>query len=212
MAKKKTTKKKATKKKATKKKAKASKKKATKKKAKASKKKATKGKALAHGAKAFLDATFNSHPEWSLVAVEGPIEEVAQTLADYRGTTSWTKDATVTQAAKGDGGSARTVAIQLAGEPWTVIVRTLGFVDIEHLQGVVEDAHHVSKKLKTRAISFIGEDTSGAIGYSLFDRGKVQEEAEWTGSGADCMDFFKSLTRDDLPTTDYFGRADAVFR
>jgi hypothetical protein len=79
------------------------------------------------------------------------------------------------------------------------------------LTQVPQEAKELSSRLKTRAITFFAEDTSGAMGYEIFENGKSLESAEWESGG----DFsrFKSTLREEPPlevVEDDF--ADELFR
>src|SRR6185295_19715041 len=79
------------------------------------------------------------------------------------------------------------VVVQVKNSPWAVIYRSILYIDEAHLDAVAEEAKEFSARLNTRAITFIGEDTSGANSYQLFEKGKSLEEAEWEVGG----EFFK---------------------
>jgi len=73
--------------------------------------------------------------------------------------------------------------VQTPGSAWTIILRSVHYVDESQIEGVAEAAKELSARLNTRAISFIGEDTSGANGYKLFEKGKLLEDFEWEANG-----------------------------
>jgi hypothetical protein len=73
--------------------------------------------------------------------------------------------------------------VQVKQNPWTIIFRSLLFVDEAALAGAAEDAKELSARLNTRALSFIGEDTSGANGCKVFEKGKLLEDFEWEVGG-----------------------------
>jgi hypothetical protein len=43
----------------------------------------------------------------------------------------------------------------------------------------MHDAQVISTKLKSRALAFIGHDTSGAMSYFLYDRGRKTGQRDW---------------------------------
>jgi hypothetical protein len=103
------------------------------------------------------------------------------------------------------------VVVQVRNSPWAVVYRSILYLDEAHLEAVAEEAKEFSARLNTRAIKFIGEDTSGANSYQLFEKGKSIEEAEWEAGG----EFFKFKStlrkRPELDkVTDEF--IDAIFR
>jgi len=52
-------------------------------------------------------------------------------------------------------------------------------VTSQQLKEYAEDAKTLSAQLKTRAIAFAAEDTSGSGGYELYERGTQVERAYW---------------------------------
>jgi len=164
------------------------------------------------GVKDFLDFVYDTQAEWSLLAVQAPMESVAIELADLHSGASWLHDVPKKPAADGDDMGLPIIAIvQVTENPWTVVFHEICTVSEEGMQAVNDEASKLSAKLKTKAISFAAEDTSGAVGYKLFDAGKIVEEAEWEDGGS--FSSFKSKLREqpELETVDD-EFADAVFR
>ena len=63
--------------------------------------------------------------------------------------------------------------IQVKTNGWVVVICSLGRLGEEE---VPKAAKKLSAKLKTKAITLIEEDTSGAIGYDLFENGELSEK------------------------------------
>src|SRR6476620_11597288 len=63
----------------------------------------------------------------------------------------------------------------------------------EGLGPMIKHVRKLSSQLKTRALTFLGEDTSGAIGYDLFENGKELEHADFIDGGEWCN--FRSKLR-----------------
>src|SRR5262249_14277418 len=62
--------------------------------------------------------------------------------------------------------------LQLKDNDWTILLRTLG-----HCMEVQNEARELSKRLKTRVYIYLGEGTSGAEEYELFENGESMEKA-----------------------------------
>jgi hypothetical protein len=131
----------------------------------------------------FLKFMHDGQPEWSLVAVKAPAEEVAEELADFRGAKNVFKSVEIKGGAPYEDVEQLVAVVQVKDNPWTIVFRSLLYVDEAAIEHAAEDAKELSGRLSTRAISFIGEDTSGANAYCLFEKGKLLEEAEWEVGG-----------------------------
>src|SRR5215472_9992164 len=124
----------------------------------------------------FLKFMHEGQPEWSLLAVKAPIEEVSEEFADFHGATTVSKDVARKPGADYDDVEPLVAVVQVKGNPWTIIFRSLLYVDESHLEGVAEDAKELSGRLATGAVTFIGEDTSGANAFKHFEKGKLIED------------------------------------
>ncbi len=143
-----------------------------------------KNKAERLGVTDFLEFMYDGEPEWALFAVKAPIEQVSSTFADFREADNRHTDVPH----KAPDGEYDDIAglvsiVQVKGNPWTVVYRSLLYVDEELLEEVAQDAKELSRRLKTRAISFVSEDASGAMGYELFEDGSQVERAVWEVGG-----------------------------
>ncbi len=160
----------------------------------------------------FLNFVYDSQPEWTLLAVQAPLEQAAAAFADLRKTDRWIHDVPIREAADVDDvDSSLAFAVQIRDNPWTVIVRELFYVTEAGLKEIIQDAKALSAKFKTKAIAFSGEDTSGAMEYDLFESGKLLERAQWEEGGEFYV--FKSTLREQ-PALEEVGQefADEVFR
>jgi uncharacterized protein len=121
------------------------------------------------------------HPEWVVVAAEAPIEQVSKLLAAAHSAKQVLRDVPLQPAGKQDDEIAPFVAVaQSADAPWSAAFISLCLpIDEQDLKSAQDDAQMLSAKLKTRALSFIGEDTSGAMAYHLYQNGKEVEHKEW---------------------------------
>jgi hypothetical protein len=142
----------------------------------------------------FLKFMHDGQPEWSLVAIKAPSDEVTDEFADLYGSETVLRDAPRKPSTEKYDDVAEQIAIvQVKDNAWTIIFRSLLYVDEENIERADEDAKELSARLNTRAISFIGEDTSGSQAYKLFEKGKLLEEAEWEVGGE--LYAFKSKLR-----------------
>jgi hypothetical protein len=133
---------------------------------------------LAVGASEFFSFAAREALDWSLAAVEAPIEDVTGWLVARRKPADWETDVGRKRIAPA---SKPCFVLQLRGHPWCLVLRTLAWVDPEALEAVREDAHALSEALCTEALAFTGERDPGRIRYALFRQGGLVEEAEWEG-------------------------------
>jgi hypothetical protein len=132
----------------------------------------------------FLKFMYDGQPEWSLLAVKAPIDEVTDEFADIHGAETVLRDAPRKPATEKYDDVANQIAIvHVKDNSWTIIFRSLLYVDEENIERANEEAKELSARLNTKAITFIGEDTSGSQAYKLFEKGKLLEEAEWEVGG-----------------------------
>lgn len=133
------------------------------------------------------------HPEWSVFAVKAPADVVARVLADFRKPIRFERRVPLKPAKKFEQIAPLTAVVRIKANPWTVVLRSVGDVSAQEIEGVPEEAKMISAKLKTRAVSFLCEDTSNAMCYALYERGRLLEEAEWECGGE--MSSFTSTLR-----------------
>ena len=163
------------------------------------------------GARHFLEFMYDGQPEWSLFAVKAPAEEVSEEWVDFRGAKAVHRAVPIKAGGEYDEIANAVAVVQVKNNPWAIVYRSILYVDEAHMEAAVEEAKEFSARLNTRTISFIGEDTSGANSFSLFEKGKVIEQVEWEVGG----EFFKfKSTRRKRPelekVTDEF--IDGIFR
>jgi hypothetical protein len=163
------------------------------------------------GVRHFLEFMYDGQPEWSLFAIKAPAEEVSEEWVDFRGAKAVHRDVSIKAGGEADVASSVVAVVQVRNSPWAVIYRSVLYLNEAHLDAVAEEAKEFSARLNTRAITFIGEDTSGANSYQIFEKGKSVEEAEWEVGG----EFFKfKSSRRKRPemekVTDEF--VDSIFR
>jgi hypothetical protein len=169
------------------------------------------GAATRYGTKDFTDLMFAGSPSWYIFAVEAPIDAVLDEFIRLRKAKEVFRDVPVLRARKQEDVGALIPVVQVPGNPWAVVLRAPGYVNSNHLAEYRVDAGTLSKRLKTRAIAFCGEDTSGSAGYQLYDSGKLIESAEWANGDDSCSEF--TSKRRKLPEREVFDEtfADEVF-
>jgi hypothetical protein len=139
--------------------------------------------AASGGVADFLKLMHHGQPEWAILAVKAPIDEVSEDFADFAGSAAVHRDVPRKPAAEYDDVQQVVAVVQCKGSAWTIILRSVHYVDEGQIESVAETAKELSARLNTRAISFVGEDTSGANGYKLFEQGKLVEDIEWEANG-----------------------------
>jgi hypothetical protein len=128
------------------------------------------------------------------LAVKAPIDEVTDEFAELHGSETVVRDIPrKATTEKFDDVADQIAIVQLKHNPWTIVFRSLLYVNEEHIEGANEEAKELSARLNTRAIVFVGEDSSGSQAYKLFEKGKLLEEAEWEVGGE--LYTFKSKLR-----------------
>jgi len=142
----------------------------------------------------FLKFMYDGQPEWSLLVVKAPIDEVTDEFTDLHGAETVLRDAPRKPIIeKYDEVASQIAVVHVRDNPWTIVFRSLLYVDEKNIESVNEEAKDLSARLNTKAITFIGDDTSGAQAYKLFEKGKLLEEAEWEVGGE--LYTFKSKLR-----------------
>src|SRR3954469_2957054 len=131
------------------------------------------------GVRHFLEFLYKAQPEWSLFAVKAPAEEVSEEWVDFRGAKAVHRAVPIKPGGEYDDVANTVAIVQVKNNPWAIVYRSILYVDESHIEAVAEEAKEFSARLNTSAVSFIGEDTSGANSFGLFEKGKSVEEAEW---------------------------------
>jgi hypothetical protein len=163
------------------------------------------------GIKDFIALTHRGEPEWSLFAVQAPIDRVAEAFARLTRAQRWERQVAIEATRKFEPLARVAAVVKVKGNHWTIVFRSLFTVSSRELASVPEEARKLSKALDTKAITFACEATSGAMGYTLYAQGRVMEEAEWERGHP--LGRFSSKLRQDpelRKVTDDF--ADQVFR
>src|SRR5262245_25698515 len=80
------------------------------------------------GVKDFLKLMHDGQPEWSLLAVKAPIEEVSEEIADFYGATTISKDVPRKTGENYDDVEQVVAVVHVKGNLWTVIFRSLLYI------------------------------------------------------------------------------------
>jgi hypothetical protein len=148
------------------------------------------------GMRDFQNFIYQGHPEYSIFAVKADIDRVIPVLMKDAKNTGWKKDIK-SESKIWDSipeGSNCIPIIQPKDNQWTVIYFYTGLMDSADV------CTNISAELDTLVMSLCEEDTSGAIGYELFDRGKSIERAE--GCPGEEL-FFESQVREEPEFDDF---------
>jgi hypothetical protein len=145
----------------------------------------------------FQKYIYQGHPEYSIFAVKADIDRVIPTLTNNVKEAEWKKDIkseskiwdTIPE------GSDFIPIIQPKENQWTVVYWYAG-----GWTNLSDMCTKISSELDTLVMSLGEEDTSGAIGYELFDRGKSIERAE--GCPGEEL-FFESQVREEPEFDDF---------
>ena len=131
------------------------------------------------GARDFVSFIYDwGHPEWVVLAIEAPVDKVRKAYGRLHAPTEEFCGVPIRLAEKKDTEIAPLVAIvKPKNSSWTVILRLLCLpIDERDITEAAEDAQKLSLKLRTRGLTFFGEDISDLWVYR---HGKKAEEKEW---------------------------------
>src|SRR5437016_1480662 len=127
----------------------------------------------------------------SLTLIRAPIDDVVRALTDW--TERWEKDALGRDIVLGEQGGA--FVFRLRGHTWTEAVLERFKPIRRFVWSLPEQA--LSQRLNTCVISYSVSDTSGYIGYRLYESGELLEELSVLEDGSDeRANTFSSRLRD----------------
>jgi hypothetical protein len=125
------------------------------------------------GAQEFRRSVYTAVWEWSVWAVEAPIDAVTAALVEVTGGEVWSKDILdEPRAANGADVGKMIPIVSVKGGTWVVGYRTVGFYMSKEADMANEQAAELSRRLKARAVAYHSEAVSGWAGYELFERGR----------------------------------------
>ncbi|MFN6570449.1 hypothetical protein [Dendronalium sp. ChiSLP03b] len=146
----------------------------------------------------FLKFIYNGHPEYSLIAVKAPIEETVKAFIelsqaqkirermDYKTfrmkeiniasrEIHWEQNLPLRSSEEYEELEWAIPFVQVRGNEWTVILRSLFNLTGDEIQDVRREAKELSARFETKAITLMEEDTSVAIEYEFFNNGERWE-------------------------------------
>ncbi|MBW4505692.1 MAG: hypothetical protein KME64_04170 [Scytonematopsis contorta HA4267-MV1] len=151
----------------------------------------------------FQKSMYEGHPEYAIFAVKAPIEKVTQALSEYQPNTEFKHNI------QNAGQICNIISeqkqywmpiVQPKNNDWAVVYWAIGcWKDVRNI------CQQISLTRQTKVIEFSEEDTSGAIGYYLFERGKQIEKLDWA-PGFELV--FESEMREE-PEFDNFDEAES---
>jgi hypothetical protein len=116
---------------------------------------------------------------WAVIAVESPVEPTVTAYAHVSTHKKAWHNAPVRPARKQDNVIASLVpVVQPKNSKWSLIYRII-CLPWEDFEGLMSDAQSISAELKTRALAFIGHDSSGGMSYFLYKNGKKIGQHDW---------------------------------
>jgi hypothetical protein len=128
------------------------------------------------GMRDFQKCIYQGHPEYSIFAVKAAIDLVSPAVAEYCKVSEWKKDiqtnSQIWDLLSQDNKYWMPIA-QPQGNDWTVVYWNPG-----DWKDLTDMCLKLSQNLDTKVMTLGEEDTSSAIGYELFDRGKQIERME----------------------------------
>lgn len=132
------------------------------------------------GVTSFVDfVDYWGHPTWAVLAVDAPIETVTAAYSKIAGGKGLWPNVPIRMNHSSDKEMAHLVAlVQPKASKWVLIYRCM-CLPFDGFDRVLADTKSISSKLKTRALAFLGHDTSGGMGSTLYRNGKKVEEHGW---------------------------------
>jgi hypothetical protein len=125
----------------------------------------------------------------NVLLIRASVADVAQALADR--TERWEQDVVGREIVLGESGA---FVFRLRGHAWTVVVPNVGAAwGWALLTGITEQTRALSDLLKTRAIYYWVGDTSGTVGYMLYENGELLEKFSGTDGGSPDDTFWSRL-------------------
>lgn len=137
---------------------------------------------MKHGADEFVSFVNDwGNPSWSTIAIEQQLEAIIPAYHSFYPAKQIVENVKSRLATDADNEIASVEsAVQLAESSWTIIYQVIALpLDEEEIRRGMADAERLSETLNTRALAFSGEDTSGAMGFELYQGGKLVSSHEW---------------------------------
>jgi ankyrin repeat protein len=148
------------------------------------------------GASDFVDFVHgHGHPEWIVLAVEAPLADALMVYESCFPVAESRQSVPIVSSQRNYKNMPEWVPfVQPVNSKWAVLLRVVGFPIGSHdIIQAIDDTELISKKLRTRGLSFFGEDTAGAMQCELFEKGKSLGTESWKHQGAEADGLFKKL-------------------
>jgi len=116
---------------------------------------------------------------WAVIAVESPVESAVgaySTVCTHR--KLWPNVPVRPARKKDDEMAALVPVVQPKNSKWSLIYRIL-CLPWEDYEGLMSDAQSISAENKTRALAFMGHDSSGGMSIFLYKNGKKIGQHDW---------------------------------
>jgi ankyrin repeat protein len=163
------------------------------------------------GAKHFLKLASDGEAEWSLFAIQAPVEQVTEALSRRYKDAKVLRSVELKSARKNDELARYMAVVRVKDNPWSVVLRSLYCARESDVDAAVKDAKALSEELKTGAIAFYANDTSGAVQFDGFENGALLERVQWVDGGY--FSIFESTRRKQPKLNEVDGKfADKTFR
>ena len=127
------------------------------------------------GARELVKTQTAIHPSWTVLAFRLPIEELAPRLTAVYGARIETDVAKRGVEPNPNG----VFLLQLAGHPWTMELRALGFHWRGRLHIEANEALEISKSTDSEVVLCSGSDASQTFGLTHCERGVLRMQKEW---------------------------------
>lgn len=163
----------------------------------------------------FLEMTSEFHPQWSVFAVEAPIEVVEEALSKFQHARPketavpfylQTKAGDLHDKLQGRDFAYVVPVIQIANSSWVVVYWEVFFGGIS----ACDWAESVSARLSTRCAALYHADTAAVLCYDLFDKGEKLESAQCCPQDGEGISSWKSKLRS-KPELDFLEDVDEDF-
>ncbi len=124
------------------------------------------------GASDFLKFISDGEAEWALLAIKAPIDQTTEALAAFLKSGSVKPNVPIRKAAKDMDEVAKAIAVvSVASNPWTVVFLSLFYASEAIIKQAEDAARSLSRRLKTTAVVYAGEDTSEVGNILQFEMG-----------------------------------------
>jgi hypothetical protein len=118
-------------------------------------------------------------PTWAIIAAESPVDQTLDAYSTVAAHKRVWPSVPIRLAGKKDNEMANLVPVlQPKDCRWSLIYRLI-CLPFEEFEELMNDAQTISATLEGRALVFFGHDTSGAMSYVLYHKGKESSRYDW---------------------------------